>query len=219
MKSPKEILTWCSQDQAHRLIILLLLLNAALCFGQSTNQSKRLSYSDFQIINERNIFNPRRYARSGPRQAQPASKVDFFTLVGTMTYEKGPFAFFEGTSSDYRKVLKPLDSIAGYKITNIEFNSVKLASQTNEVQLGVGMQMRREEDGPWRLAAASEPVPPSNEVASATASKPGEAAAPSAGTSEPGAANQTASAATAPGGSDDAVLRRLMQRREQEMNR
>ena len=28
------------------------------------------------------------------------------TLVGTMTYEKGTFAFFDGSSSEYRKALK-----------------------------------------------------------------------------------------------------------------
>ena len=74
------------------------------------------------------------------------------TLVGTMTYEKGTFAFFDGTSSDYKKALKLTDTIAGYKVTTIAPNGVKLASGTNEVELSVGAQLRREEDGPWLLA-------------------------------------------------------------------
>ena len=72
-----------------------------------------------------------------------------------MSYEKGTFAFFDGTSSDYKKALKLTDSIAGYKVTNIAPNSVKLASGTNELELSVGAQLRREEDGPWLLASQS----------------------------------------------------------------
>ena len=53
------------------------------------------------------------------------------TLVGTMTYEKGTFAFFDGSSSEYRKALKRAGIIAGYKLTSIAANSVELASGTN----------------------------------------------------------------------------------------
>ena len=80
---------------------------------------------------------------------------DSLTLVGTMSYEKGTFAFFDGTSSEYKKALKLTDAIAGYKVTNIAPNGVKLASGTNELELSVGAQLRREEDGPWLLASQS----------------------------------------------------------------
>ncbi len=202
-----------------RLLVLLLVLDSALCFAQSTNQTKRLDYADFRLVTERNIFNPRRYARSGARPQQ-AARYDAFTLVGTMAYEKGPFAFFEGTSADYKKVLKVADSIAGYKVTNITYNSVNLVGQTNEVQLGVGMQMRREESGPWHLATASETASaPPSETAGNTRRSVGSDS--SAGSPEPAAngGNDTASTPAASGGADDPVLKRLMQRREQEMNR
>ena len=45
--------------------------------------------------------------------------------------------------------------IAGYKVANIAPNGVKLAAGTNELELSVGMQLRREEDGPWLLAGQS----------------------------------------------------------------
>ncbi len=100
-----------------------------------------------------------------------------------MSYEKGTFAFFDGTSSEYQKVLKLTDSIAGYKVTNIAPNSVKLVSGTNELELNVGEQLRREENGPWLLASQSAsyaatlrvrpqrtPPPPRPRAASDTAS-------------------------------------------------
>ncbi len=207
-------------QNGRRLAVFFLLVGAGVCFGQATNETKRIDYSDFRIVTERNIFNPRRYARSGPRPAQPSARVDAFTLVGTMTYEKGPFAFFEGTSSEYRKVLKPTEIIAGYKVTNIAFNSVKLADQTNEIQLAVGMQMRREENGPWQVSSATQPLPQSSaELATAGPSRSGDSSAAAAAVSQPAAGADTEGTASNAAGAADDVLRRLMQRREQEMNR
>jgi hypothetical protein len=132
-------------------------LPAATAAAPSTNAASSLDYSSFKIISDRNIFNTRRSARyvaSAPRTR--ASRSESFALVGTMSYEKGPLAFFDGTRSDYRKVLKPDDTIAGFKVTAIETTHVKLASPTNEVELRVGMQLRREEEGEWHMSERPE---------------------------------------------------------------
>ena len=60
-----------------------------------------------------------------------------------MSYEKGEFAFFEGTSSDYKKAVKTNDTI-GYKVESITPDSVKLAQNTNVLQLAVGAQLHRQ---------------------------------------------------------------------------
>lgn len=166
-------------------------------FAQQTNGPARPDYSSFKIITDRNIFNPNRSSKSARvvrSNPQQQVKGDAFSLLGTMSYEKGLFAFFDGTSSDYRKVLQRADAIAGYKVTDIAPNCVKLGSGTNELELRVGMQMRREEEGGWLLVAQAEPY-----------------------------ANQTAAAdaesAAASGGEENDVLKKLMQRREQELNR
>jgi hypothetical protein len=113
-----------------------------------------------------------------------------------MSYEKGTFAFFDGNSSDYKKALKLADSIAGYKVTNIAPNAVKLASGTNELELSVGAQLRREEDGPWLLSSQAISY-------SATPSS----------TATNGAATATGSD-TASGGAESDIIKRLMQKRE-----
>jgi len=157
----------------------------------------RLDYSAFRIIVERNIFDPNRYPRQagGPR---PAPKtVDSLTLVGTMTYEKGTFAFFDGTSSDYKKALKLNDVIAGYRVTNIAPNGVQLAAGTNALDLGVGMQLRREENGPWMLSGQS-----------------GSYTATTTSTSTNSVASTGPDAASS--GAESDVIKRLMQRRGQE---
>jgi hypothetical protein len=163
--------------------------------------TNRLDYSAFKVIVDRNIFDPNRISRRpgdlGPRPV-PKS-VDSLTLVGTMTYEKGSFAFFDGTSSDYKKALKLNDVVAGHKVTNIRPNGVKLAAGTNELELTVGMQLRREEDGPWSLAGG-----------------PGSyAATPTSSSTSTSAVVSTSSDAAASAAESD-IIKKLMQRREKE---
>jgi len=134
--------------------ILATLLPA---FGQQTNRVNPRDFAAFQIINDRNIFDPNRrprvesQARNTPR---PPQIVDTFSLVGTMSYSGKLLAFFDGTSSDYRKSLPVGDKIAGYTVSDIQHNLVKLQLGTNQVELKVGMQMRRSEDGSWSAADA-----------------------------------------------------------------
>lgn len=117
-----------------------------------------LDYSAFRLVATRNIFDPNRAPRTSRAPSQPAKTTESFTLVGTLSYEKGSFAFFDGTSSDYKKAVKTNDSIAGYTIAAISNDSVKLEQNTNVVQLAVGTQMRRQDDGSWAQLAVSEPV-------------------------------------------------------------
>jgi hypothetical protein len=149
-------------------------------------------FSAFKIITERNVFDPNRVPHRPGFQPKPKT-VESFALVGVMTYEKGTFAFFDGTSSDYRKALKAADTIAGFKLTNIEDNAVKLILGTNQVDLRVGMQLRREEAGDWVPSSQTDAY--AAPAASATAS--------------------TQSPAGAGGGESD-VLERLRKKREQE---
>jgi hypothetical protein len=150
-----------------RCFSLLVLLGLwTLDFGlwtssaaQSGNSAtNRGDYSDFQIIGKRNIFNPNRSRAYVPRDRTPTvyRRIESFALVGVMSYGKGPMAFFDGTRSDYKKVLKPNDTIGGFKVTAIDDSSVKLASSTNEIEVQVGMQMASEDGGPWKLSVRPE---------------------------------------------------------------
>jgi hypothetical protein len=144
------------------------------------------------MVAERNIFDPNRFPRSNRERVQ-RKNVESFGLVGTMSYEKGDFAFFDGTSSDYRKVLKASDTIAGYKVLAVLPDSVKLARSTNELVLAVGTQLRRLDDGTWAMAAGA----PAYEAS-------------------PAVSNSTAQPAAASSGAESDIIKRMMQRREKE---
>ena len=232
----------CSVFDVRCSMFLLLLGLWTSSSAQQTNTPDRLDYSSFKIITDRNIFNSRRSARYAPlTETRPPGRVDSFALAGTMSYEKGPFAFFDGSSSDYRKALQINGAIAGFKVSDIEPAYVKLASPTNEIELRVGMQLRREDNGEWHLSerpespsASPERSAPSRGAVAAPARS--ESAPPTpAGTGESiifvdpdtqaiirepliEGAISNAVPGTVPGGSESDILERLRLRREQENN-
>jgi hypothetical protein len=184
----------------------IVLIVGSNVFAQETNSTSRLDFPAFRIIAERNIFNPNRSGRS-PRNYEKSRqerrvRTEAFALRGTMSYEKGRFAFFEGTSLDYRKALETADTIAGFKIAAVGPDSVKLESNGKQVELQVGMQMKKPEGGDWELASGTDSV---DMTAAAPAS-----ADPNA---TPGSQKTEVSS---PGGASD-ILKRLMQKREQDL--
>jgi hypothetical protein len=157
----------------------------------TNNGPASLDYSAFRMVAEKNIFDPNRRQRADYRP--PSRTADSFTLVGTMSYEKGAFAFFDGTRSDYRKAVRPDEVIAGYKVVGVSPDAVRLLHGTNVVQLNVGTQMRQREDGSWQQTS-------------------GASAYAATSTSQPSSPSTEAPS----NGPENDVLKRLMQRRERE---
>ena len=200
---------------ALRLALALLLAGGFSAAAQSN--SNRLpgptDYGRFSsFITERNIFNPSRYAinpdRPRPITRQQQRSAPTFTLVGTMSYEKGMFAFFDGNQSELRKVLyqSASNGIAGFTVAEITPSSVTLqtADKKQTVQMKIGQTMRQE-GASWQLAE-------SGQIFADTSS--GESPAPAADSSSPDAGS-TAAPSAALDGND--VLKKLMQQREQEL--
>jgi hypothetical protein len=193
--------------------LMFLSLVIAPFAAETTNQTRkagvpsRYDYQSFKIIPERNIFNPNRSARSTRNDKEPEKpkKVESFALRGTMSYEKGTFAFFEGSSSEFRKALSPNQTIAGYTITAIEPNSVKLEHGSNKVEIAVGQQMRREDEGEWTVSQAD------RSIASSANSKSSSSSSETSGTNS--------SAATSGKDDENPILRKLRLKREQELKK
>jgi hypothetical protein len=131
--------------------VMILLTTMLSATAQSSNG---LDLASFQIIGQRDIFDPSRVPHR--RSTGPATHVvDSFSFVGTLSYAKGNFAFFDGTSPDFRKVLERDGSIADFKVTAINPRSVTLSSGTNETVLPLGTQMYRDDNGHWTNSAES----------------------------------------------------------------
>lgn len=221
--------------------------SAAETNGVRSGTPARADFSSFAIVSERNIFNPHRSKRAGdrpPPRTEPEKRVkmDRFALLGTMSYEKGRYAFFDGSSSDFRKVAKPEDSIAGFKIAEVAPTCVKLLLTNGTLlELCVGMQMKKSEDSDWQLAgkadsaessgtngsgssgsaASGSSAPESDDVLKRLLAKREQEGAPAVTTapaSVPAKIEEPRAAVAAPGEADE-VLRKLLQKREQELNK
>jgi hypothetical protein len=141
-------------------LVAALIVCVNVVSAQSTNAPARMTYDSFRMISDRNIFNPNRFARASGRTAarstRPASRVESFSLVGIMAYEKGTIAFFDGSKSDYKQALLTGGVVGEYKVAQITPDAVRLAQGTNTFDLKVGMQMRREDEGDWFLSDGSD---------------------------------------------------------------
>ena len=135
------------------LLAWTLVLTAASAFGQEAGRAGTKDFSAFKVIVDRNIFDPNRrpHVASGPTP----TIVDWFALTGTLSYNKGTFAVFDGSGADYHKVLESGGKIAGYTLTRIGADFADLTLGSNHVELRVGMQMHRNEDGTWESAEAA----------------------------------------------------------------
>lgn len=118
-------------------------------------RSQGLDESAFRLVTERNIFNANRSGGTVRGPSPRPARIETFTLVGTMAYAKGVFAFFEGSNSEFTKVMKADGVIAGHKLRDIYANGVKLEADGREIELPVGAQMRREDEGTWHVAETS----------------------------------------------------------------
>jgi hypothetical protein len=133
---------------------------AAWNSSAQTNADSGPNFSSFSIITRRNIFDPNRspgYVRPDRTYASRPT-VDSLNLVGTMSYPKGKFAFFDGSSSQYKKVLEPGAAIAGYTVKDITATAVTLAANGKEFEMKVGAQLRNEAGAGWRMSSRQEPV-------------------------------------------------------------
>ncbi|MBL9127430.1 MAG: hypothetical protein JNL97_07280, partial [Verrucomicrobiales bacterium] len=180
----------------------------------TTNASANgTDFASFQIIADRNIFNANRSARSARVDRDPPPKqvrVDTLALVGSMSYTKGDFAFFDGSSSEFRRVLKAGDTVAGFQVQTIGRESVQLQSEGKTLELSIGSHLRREDGGEWRLVAESAPA---SSFAGGGSGR--ERRSDSSSSSTPG--DSSTSSTSAGSGDADDILQRLMKKREQEM--
>lgn len=172
----------------------------------------KTDYAYFKVVNDRNIFNPARQPnrpdRPVSREVKRTPKVDAFSLVGTLRSGKGEMAFFDGSSSDYRKAHKAGDTIAGYKVLSISDAAVRIEAQGKVTELKIGSQMRREDEGEWMFAEGP------YAGGSSGSSGSGSSMASSSGS---GGSSGSSSSGSSSGGSADEILKRLLQKREQEM--
>ena len=193
------------------LLAALALTNAISARAQSNGVPGAADFGKFSaFITDRNIFDPNRVphtvytprARTRVTRTRTASSAPAFSLVGTMSYQKGYFAFFSGNNDGLKSVLPVSGKIAGYTVTQIVQGRATLetTNKLEKLELKVG-DVLRQENGKWALSDAGElPTGTSTGVTAAAGSAGGE----------------TPAAAPSPALGQNDVLKRLMELRAKE---
>jgi hypothetical protein len=153
------------------ILVVLLAAQSFLAAAQTNNAAAPADYSTFsKLIANRNIFDPNRVPNrpwtptpprprviAPPPPPQPAS----FSLVGVIGYGEGKlagtYAFFDGTSQQYRKTVQLNGGIATFKVADITADSVTLTTGTNSrTILKLGEQLHDDGSGHWLTASGND---------------------------------------------------------------
>lgn len=152
----------------------------------------------FRTIGERNIFDPNRQPRirrDAPTET-PTPADEVISFVGTLQYEKGLFAFFDGTDPLYRMTLPTGGTIAGFSVTQIAPQSVSLTANDRLLTLRMGESLRRRQGTDWAVSTLPQPLADVSTPSATSSSRPASTAIPS---------------------DASATLRRLMEQRQKQL--
>jgi hypothetical protein len=161
-------------------------------------------FDKFQLVVERNIFNPNRLGRTRLDSQEKAAHVDEISLVGTVRYDREQLAIFDSPDAQYRKAVREGEMLADFKLVRINADAVDLIRGDKPLALKVAQQLRRPEGAEWTVtlnkAAQADPKamdPNAANTINATR------------TGDPGGAEIPADASE--------VLKRLMKKREKQL--
>ena len=197
------------------LILLALLCGTFSASAQTNSSAAATDYAQFsRTVTDRNIFDPNRVphsprstatTRTKPRTKPRSGGMTGIALVGTMSYEKGWFAFFNAGDSDNKKVIAAGGEVGGNQVKDISATAVTLVGDDKkEFTMKIGDQLHQ--DGSrWKLS----------DNASASSSEPASAAEGDSAGNSGGTAETPAAAAPANFVGND-VLKRLMEKRAKE---
>ncbi len=163
-----------------------------------------VGFDAFQIVIERNIFNPNRSGRSRAAPEEKAVRTDELSLVGVVQYGQEKIAVFDGSEPAFRKGYREGETVADFRIAGITADGIQLVQDSRKIPLKVAQQLRRIEGGDWKVTAnQSARVDPRAGAANGSVTS-GRAAEP-APVGIPSDASE--------------VLKRLMQKREKQLKK
>lgn len=194
-----------------------------------------LDLKGFEIIVQRNIFDP---ARTTPQAARTAGPVvvyrptnistggETMTLTGAVVVQGVTTAIFASTSPVLSGLRQVGETIGEWQVTAVDTDGATLTRDGTPTRLTVGTTLARAKDGSWQesraaLAPLAAAAPTVTAVGSSAAPATGATAAATGPTTAPSAAPAAGAAATAapPAGATSAeeLIKRLRERRQKEL--
>jgi len=185
----------------NRAILVFAAVCAApiLCSAQVPKNPE--AFESYRMVRLRNIFDPQRAPvanTSDQPQAvatPPPKASDYIVLTGVMFDGGRELAFFSGSRPDYDKVLPVNTDLVGAKLTRIAPSGIEIERAGKTIPIAIGQTVPFDSSPPG--------APPASFAAAA-------AAASTSGTDD-------SDTSSVPSANLDAVMRRMMERRQQEL--
>ena len=170
-------------------LVIASIFGAVVSLPTAQAMPKPKGYEAFRMVRTRNIFDPERQPGSvASATPTPATtRSDFVALTGIMVTSEKSLAFFSGSRAEFSKVLSVGGAIAGANVT-------KITPATIEV----------ERAGKLTAVAIGQTVPLDGGAPTAAPAEAGNSSTP-AGPESPATSDRAA------------VLRRMMEKRQQEL--
>ena len=186
-------MSFLAQSSAPILFFLLALPTLLSAAPPSPAPVRKLSYDNYRFVRTRNIFDPERkpgVVVVAPSQIPAPTQADYVALTGILLTSEKSLAFFSGSRPEYNKVLAVSGTLCGATVVKITEANIEVTRGKMRFTIAVGQTL------PLTANAVPGPAPG---VAPVLA---------------------TGSAASMPSTSDpdkDALLRRMMERRQREL--
>jgi hypothetical protein len=81
-------------------------------------------------------------------------RVDTISLVGTMESDQGRLVFFDSNDPAFRTALREGEKIAEFTVTRIDSAGIRLSQDSKQYSMAMGQQLRRPPGGNWELGTA-----------------------------------------------------------------
>jgi len=152
-----------------RPLPFLLFISAALLLVAGAGMpAKKTSYDSYRMVRSRNIFDPDRramvMASAGVSQSvttsAPVTQSDYVALNGILITSGKSLAFFSGSRPEYNKVALLQDAIAGAKVVKITPDTIVVERDGKQVTVAVGQTVPLDGSAPAAAPVAA-PAPSS----------------------------------------------------------
>lgn len=189
---------------------------AVLCAGaglapsaaaQSAAAEKPEAFARYQIVIERNIFDPNRRPRTRAEtgNTEPVEQKETINLVGTWISNRELLAFLEGSRPEHTGASPRGAEFDGWQLTDINAGRVVIEKEGRKIEWPVGHRLERSPDGEWELGG----------TATAVSSRPSRSSPGGRSSASGGGTSSAASTAPSPAQAED-LLQRMRERRQRE---
>ena len=114
-------------------------------------------FDAFQLVVERNIFNPNRVGRARVTPTEKPVRVDEIALVGTVQLGGEAIAVFNSPDQAFRKDLRAGETLGEFKLQTVFADGVEMQRGDQSLTLKVAQQLRRVEGKDWAVSAYQAP--------------------------------------------------------------